>query len=68
MAYLVMFQGKTEQFDDNKDAMLLVQHLKGAGLEYRYTLSAGKAQPKKHTCRECGMTHYTYQQALECCK
>ena len=68
MPYLVIFQNKTEQFDDNKDAMLLVSHLKSANIEYRYTLSPGKAQPKKHSCRECGMKHYTYQQALECCK
>ena len=68
MPYLVIFQGKTEQFDDRTHSDTLVMHLRAAGIKHRYTQTPGKAQPKKHTCKECGDLHYTYQQSMECCR
>ena len=68
MAHLVIFQGKTEQFDERADAETMVAHLKAAQIEYDYGWVPGAAKPKKHKCKDCEMTHYTYQQALECCK
>ena len=68
MPHLVIFQGKTEQFDEREHADDLVQLLKLHNVPYKYTVSEGKAQPKNHTCQECDLKYYTYQQAGECCK
>ena len=68
MPLLVIFQDKTEQFDDRKDAEKLVSLLRSGGIEYEYTASAGKAQPKRHKCKNCDTLHYTYYQATDCCE
>ena len=66
MAYLVIFQGKTEQFDDRTEADLLVQHLKTVNVSYKYTVSEGKAQPKTFACKKCDMEYYTETEATYC--